>query len=417
MDHAADTSSNCTWEPYDTLSVCSACEDISSLLQYACHETAIDWFSNVTTVGNMTQYPNATTCGYFLNSSSENPLLMSGYVPSADFNNPEEALIGRVFPLLDFTTAETFWDGSINFKDKVNPILDVLISNSPSGLGGVYANETPIAHECVLTWCTRRFRMSYDLGDVSHDEVAPPFDTNASISQPLTLVMEDYGANYDYEPDFHFAPPGSDQIFYVSNDTAFQTILTFQEMVPLMVTGISNSKTLKQRFGNLLSYPMVREMDTSPWNGNVSDKFSTLADTMTNVMLSAFTGTVPVYGDSWQREVYVSVRWKWLSLPFALLLLSLIFLLSTIFKSAEEEKDIGIWKTSTLAVLVNGLRGDMHRKMGTSRQMSDIRARAHEVDVKLMSTKKGYRLSSMPSVGGATWTSSPEKDMRGSPWI
>lgn len=33
----------CEWPPYETLAVCSACEDISHLLEYACLQTKMDW--------------------------------------------------------------------------------------------------------------------------------------------------------------------------------------------------------------------------------------------------------------------------------------------------------------------------------------------------------------------------------------
>jgi len=40
--------SNCEWPPYETLAVCSACEDISHLLEYACLNMGMDWIKNST---------------------------------------------------------------------------------------------------------------------------------------------------------------------------------------------------------------------------------------------------------------------------------------------------------------------------------------------------------------------------------
>jgi hypothetical protein len=39
----------CEWPPYETLGVCSACEDISHLLEYACLITKMDWLREATT--------------------------------------------------------------------------------------------------------------------------------------------------------------------------------------------------------------------------------------------------------------------------------------------------------------------------------------------------------------------------------
>jgi hypothetical protein len=40
--------SRCTWPPYRTLGVCSACEDVSDLLTYACLPMRMDWIRNAT---------------------------------------------------------------------------------------------------------------------------------------------------------------------------------------------------------------------------------------------------------------------------------------------------------------------------------------------------------------------------------
>jgi len=45
-------SSRCEWDEYDTLGVCSACEDVSELLTYACLTTNLDWISSA--FGNRT---------------------------------------------------------------------------------------------------------------------------------------------------------------------------------------------------------------------------------------------------------------------------------------------------------------------------------------------------------------------------
>lgn len=39
--------SRCDWDPYETLGFCSACEDVSELLTYACLTTKLDWMSSV----------------------------------------------------------------------------------------------------------------------------------------------------------------------------------------------------------------------------------------------------------------------------------------------------------------------------------------------------------------------------------
>jgi hypothetical protein len=50
--------SRCTWAPYRTLGVCSACADISSLLTYACLPMRMDWIRNATGQGTEYTYQN-----------------------------------------------------------------------------------------------------------------------------------------------------------------------------------------------------------------------------------------------------------------------------------------------------------------------------------------------------------------------
>ena len=49
--------SRCEWPPYQTLGICSACEDISHLLEYACLTMKMDWIKNSTGPGTESTYP------------------------------------------------------------------------------------------------------------------------------------------------------------------------------------------------------------------------------------------------------------------------------------------------------------------------------------------------------------------------
>jgi hypothetical protein len=51
----------CKWSPYQTLGVCSACVDISSLLTYACLPMRMDWIRNATGPSTEHTYANGKT--------------------------------------------------------------------------------------------------------------------------------------------------------------------------------------------------------------------------------------------------------------------------------------------------------------------------------------------------------------------
>src|ERR1700761_4633965 len=102
--------SNCTWDPLETLGVCGTCDQsISQELSFGCFEGPADWTTNATT-GNATTYPNITSCGYWLNATSDSRLLMTGYAVDPVTNLPGEALRMRLFPLRDAFTRQPFWE-------------------------------------------------------------------------------------------------------------------------------------------------------------------------------------------------------------------------------------------------------------------------------------------------------------------
>jgi hypothetical protein len=63
--------SRCEWSPYQTLSVCSACADISHLLTYACLPMTLDWIRNATGPHTEDTYSNGK-CLSFPSHSNTN---------------------------------------------------------------------------------------------------------------------------------------------------------------------------------------------------------------------------------------------------------------------------------------------------------------------------------------------------------
>jgi hypothetical protein len=154
---------NCTWPPYESLGICSQCADVANLLSYACLDTRIDWTSNLN--ATISSYPNATTCGYFLNATTRNPIMMSGYALGSTGQPEGETLVMRTLPLVTNPLREPLWGGSINFKDFRNLITNVLISSTLNKTQ-VLTNVEPTLSECVLAWCVKRIESSYSSGDL-----------------------------------------------------------------------------------------------------------------------------------------------------------------------------------------------------------------------------------------------------------
>jgi hypothetical protein len=82
----------------------------------------------------------------------------------------------------------------------------------------------------------------------------------------------------------------------------------------------------------------------------------------------------------------VHIRWPWIILPACLLIFSFIFLAVTILRSEKDEKKIGVWKSSALAILFNGLGEDVQDYVGTKKNLGHARAKAKQIHVQLDET-------------------------------
>jgi len=71
-------------------------------------------------------------------------------------------------------------------------------------------------------------------------------------------------------------------------------------------------------------------------------------------------------------------------LPAILLLFSLLFLVATVIRSTKDQDNVGIFKTSALAILFNGLGEDVAAQVGSgNNRMGYTREKARDIKVKL----------------------------------
>ncbi|KAF1944986.1 hypothetical protein EJ02DRAFT_396997 [Clathrospora elynae] len=389
--------SRCTWPAYETLGMCSQCVETSQLLTFACMFTRVDWASDLNTT--VSSYPNATVCGHFFNATSEEPVLMSGYMVDNDGNPVGETLLMRTLPLLTNPLREPLWGGSINFKDVRNPLVDVLIS-STINRSQVYANETPVVHECVLSWCVQTIESSYLLGTYSENVTATfTNDTNTESPWHTEFDPSDGGTWIDYLENVTIGAPSTGQNFSefgwgVNNLTMVNTIMVFDRMFPAFTTvaDATSGSLLRWRTGSQTDV-RTRQLGFNPWllPNNITHHMERLVGAVSNAIRSSSSNEM-IYGQVFDKETYVSVRWEWLSLPIGLLLVSFIFLLATVVKSATELDQVSIRKNSAIATLLYGLPDHYQKRLANSDSKRTPRAKAKELKVKLSPTR-GWRVS------------------------
>ncbi|CAI9637048.1 unnamed protein product [Alternaria burnsii] len=402
--------SNCTWPEYETLGVCSQCVEASNLLEWACLYTKIDWSANSTGPISDDTMPNGTVCGYYLNATSEAPVLMSGYIMEGTEEQPVEgeALLVRSLPLTEFLTKiPLYGEGSVNFKHIRNPILDALIVSAPDGVNSVFRNETPIAHECVLAWCVQTIKSSYDWGRYTENITSVNLNTTTG-----KFPWESFEVQLDtevaqmilYTQDIAITPPASsrngpdtlvaNKTYGMSNTTAFNVMLVFDDYVPSYYTAMTPTESPMLRYKNYLDGPSTRELPFNPFlaPNNLTRHMERLASAMTNVIRSSAESRLMLSGKAYSKENYVDVRWVWLTLPIGLLFTALIFLAATVLQSAIEVDRVGVYKTSAIATLLYGLSDDIQQKITSSTDQGTPRAKAKELRVKLQ-PNHGWRVS------------------------
>ncbi|KAE8840215.1 hypothetical protein HRS9122_06820 [Pyrenophora teres f. teres] len=391
--------SNCTWPSYETLGMCSQCIEVPTLLNFTCMFTRVDWTSKLN--ATVSSYPIANVCGWFLNATSDDPILMSGYMLDQDGNKTGEALLSRTVPLVTNYMRDPLWgDGSINFKHIRNPVVDALISSAPNSTDDVYADKMPALHECVVSWCVKTIESSYYLG--TYDEVV----TNVFLNETQgpypwkTVDIPEEGYTYtDYIENVTIAAPPTGQSFPeqgwgLSNDTMLFTVLIFDRIFPAFTTSTNESDVpvLRWRTG---SATLVRTVypEFNPWlsPNNITWHMERMTTSITNAMRSSDSGEL-VYGHSFENEVYVEVTWGWLSLPLCLLLVSFVFLVSTVIKSATEKGQVSIRKNSAIATLLYGLPDHYQKQLTKSNSKGTPRTKAKDLRVRLSATR-GWRSS------------------------
>lgn len=363
-------------------------------------------------------YPIATHCGYFLNASTDRPFLMSGYLlqPNAT-NGKGKALLHRNLPLTSMTRfTPLYGNGSILYKPLRITIMDTIIVSSPDGTAdAVYRNETPVAQECVLTWCVKTVQSSFTWGGYVEEIVSTHFNTTTGNFAWNATPGYDESGNYT---DIYYREPVNidfrSTIYGVSNSTASETIVGFQDVFPAMTTALNGSSIPRLRYKtysdgdawNLL-------MKFNPWMApnDVAQHMERLATAMTNAIRSAKNSQVLLRGDAFARETFIHVSWPWLTFPLVLLVLSLLFLVLTIRKTDASSKEAGMWKTSAMPALLYGLPKETQTGLAPV-MWSKRREDAKKIRIKL-SPNMGWRVSGQslrqlsPTYGGRRGAAPP----------
>ncbi|KAF2644167.1 hypothetical protein P280DRAFT_546987 [Massarina eburnea CBS 473.64] len=397
-------SSNCTWPQYETLGMCSTCTPAEDLLEFKCLNATLDWIripdTNPTTLQSV--FPNGTSCGYWL--KADDPLLMTGYDIDHGTNHSGEVLLMRAQPLLDVSTRDPLLGYTPKLKPIRNPLAHVVIV-SGGDVMKVQRNETPIANECMISWCVKNMLSEYSEGGYTEIVNRTLVNTTDGPNPWTTFPFYDglgkvAGITYIYSENVTLTSP-SGAMYEIDNMTQVQTLSLFDDVFPSSYT-ITNSTDELDAMLRYKQYitknPWMRNMTYNPWMfSNVSAHMDNMVTALTNLIRSAEDHTEMMKGPAFDKESIVDVRWEWMALPLGLLGLTFIFLGATIIRNSMEQDQVGVYKTSAIATLLYGLPEGMQRKIAESNVEKTPRSNAKETKVKWV-PQRGWRFSGLTNI-------------------
>ncbi len=191
-------------------------------------------------------------------------------------------------------------------------------------------------------------------------------------------------ASHSQGPDLIYNPPQS-IINITANTSTFKVAsLAAKAMNSFMSETFTGSGGINSSSsGSSFSSDVIHALyDTK----NYSKSIENLATSMTNnIRQQNDSGSSPFEGVAYVTETYLHVRWAWFAYPATVLALSLLYLLGTIIESRN--RDILIWKSSNLALLLHGqgleLSKGGHVPVNTLSEMNEM---AKDVEIELIRT-------------------------------
>jgi Protein of unknown function (DUF3176) len=330
---------NCTFPPYASIAMCSACTEVTSLLNSSKAER---FESSVVYLGSKKVH----------------------FLP----NGLQTWDVDASFTVLNIST--------------VNDLnTDELLSYQPrlfniSAIWGEY-HETPHTHrafDCVFYFCVQTFSGAVTqndftelVQDVHHDPSMEPIDT---IGNKLNLNLT--------VPQGQL-PFGTDLNFNIGTTVSRLNEYVTQKLIGASGIGITG----RSRWNNDVVHGISQHGAS-----NFTTTMANLATAMTNTMrtISGDTAT----GTASKKVAYIHVRWAWLLLPLVMIILASVLLGLTVWQSHRYR--VPKWRSSALAVMEHGVRrGEELRRNddlairggGDLERNSELEAWAREVKVSL----------------------------------
>jgi hypothetical protein len=222
---------------------------------------------------------------------------------------------------------------SIAFPNHPESIVNVflILNNYTWGPSNHLLNTSigdPYAAECILEFCIQNYTATEYNGTFVESA------SGSAITFRHQETTNQNGVNYS------IITPSINSISYF-----LSTVMQDQENEVMVDDG-------QAEWAGAVGQSMYLHLNETPHT--LDAMFNNIARSMTLAIRTRTDSTTLVNGTSYTQQTFVSVQWAWISLPFALLALSLLFLIDV----ALSTRIAGLqpWKGSSIATLFHGLR-------------------------------------------------------------
>lgn len=363
---------NCIYPLFQSLAICSTCEDVSRALTKNCESDS---------------QPRRSYCQYSLpNGLGINKTRsdsQTGVVSSSGSLNPICTGTSYGYTLLNFTRIRGWYSDSWSCCSQAS------ISTNVS------------ATQCFLYWCVNTYESRVSNGHFSERIIDSWYSDKSDwwndqegykedpSNDRASLIPTRLGNDSDPKKNQNFTISryGSDiatqflssklslsnsgSRAHIWDGTVYDS--PFKDSIEL-VQAIRDSET-NDLFANLAKSMTrsIRSVNTSsqlelykafyPWSPNDPSKFS------------------PAHGTATYPHVYVSIRWRWIAFPVTLILLTAIFLAITMNDTMRHYTPI--WKSSPLPLLFSSLDRNQAERLRKAKDLSEMERLSDEIKVEL----------------------------------
>ncbi|KAJ5647730.1 hypothetical protein N7490_004102 [Penicillium lividum] len=308
---------DCDYPNFVSLGICSKCEDVTTKTTQVCEMTS-------TMPGSKTplsfEKPLPLDCTY---------TLPSGYKirPQVFLESQSQGEPGTTFsrePWTSISTSDAYAPPMVSFiSARYDQSLVYTLQNASTW------ERKPILTECAINWCEKEYTNNY----LSNDH------RGLSVAKSQILTLND-------ETGYLAPLNGSSTLSQNSSYTVdVDTMLSLPSILGDIFNGTLNTNFTLTASPALFCYI----------SQNLTETIAQMTTAMTDVLRStAGPDTSRIHGTAYAERAIIHVRWAWIAVPVASVVMAVFILLAT--ATSSRKLNTILWKSSVLPLVLTQLQ-------------------------------------------------------------